>query len=67
MAPRREVVPAVPGDGAVVGSLRPLLHAVEAVIRMQAKRADERVPNRYITYSVIEEPAGLLASPPGRG
>jgi hypothetical protein len=56
MAPRREVVPAVPGEGAVVGSLRPLLQAVEAVIRMQAISADERVPIWYITYSVFEEP-----------
>ena len=59
-------MPDVPGVGAVAGSLRPLPQAVEAVIRMDARNADERVPNWYITYSIIEEPAGTARGfPPG--
>ena len=52
---RRDEVPAVPGEGVVVGSLRPLLHAAETVIRVEAKSVQERVAIWYITYSVIED------------
>jgi len=51
MAPRREAVAAVPGEGAVLGAVRPLLQAVERVIRMEPSSALERVPIWYITYS----------------